>query len=258
MYEGYLNLWMDRDLTAFEMNNVDPLLTLNSDGTYYIPSDISPARGGAALWPTENSMSIYDIPVLDDDPFITLDITGRPRPDIKKDVGCFQNQADNVGILNAPMTVNNVGPWYVIGDYPTMYPTMQPSFSTQPTVSPTPTPTDAPVSYAPTYAPWFLSKPSYAPTTTAKPSKKPTSKPTKHMPTASPISKKAPSEAPWFTASRSGEEEVEDMAEVEVDVPSAAPTKKKSREHDTAAARRRDLGEGSSSQRTTLRGATPP
>ena len=217
IYDGYLNLWMDRDLTPFEMNAADPLLTLNSDGTYYIPSDDSPARGGAALWPTENSMSIYDIPELDDDPFITLDITGRPRPDNKKDVGCYQNQGDNVGIINTPMTVSNVGPWYVIGDYPTMSPTMQPSYSTQPTVSPIPTPTDKPVTNAP----------SLVPTVTDKPSKMPTGKPTsvKTFPTALPTYKKSPSESPWFAAPRLAARQEDTDADAAVVVVDAAPSR---------------------------------
>ena len=78
LYEGTLGdeFFIDHELDVSEFNPLDSDMEMNSDGTYYVPSELSPARGNAALWPTADSMSIFDIPVLDDDPFITLDITG--------------------------------------------------------------------------------------------------------------------------------------------------------------------------------------
>jgi len=78
LYEGTLGeeFFLDHELDVTEFNPLDSEMELNADGTYYVPSELSPARGNAALWPTADSMSIYDIPVLDDDPLITLDITG--------------------------------------------------------------------------------------------------------------------------------------------------------------------------------------
>ena len=120
---------------------------------------------------------------------------GRLRPTIKKDVGCYQHLEFETEIINVPMTVDNVGPIYSIGDYPTMYPTMQPTYSQQPTVSPTTAyPTTASPTDVPSLSPWFINPPTAAPSISfapTNPTYTPTMKPSKptRSPTISPSAK---------------------------------------------------------------------
>ena len=109
------------------MVNIDPLLTVNIDG-YYSPSPTSPAIQAAASFPP-----IYDIPMLDDDPKVLLDITGRPRAvGVAKDVGASHYFSNTVGIsavANRPLAASDVGPWGVANSIsvPTMTPTRTPT-----------------------------------------------------------------------------------------------------------------------------------
>lgn len=94
------------NVSPSELVYSNPLLFRNTDD-YYQPELDSPAVHSS------NNMSIYlnyDIPILDDDPSISLDITGRYRPtDSNKDVGCSQYDAFGK-VLNAPRSIYNTGP----------------------------------------------------------------------------------------------------------------------------------------------------
>jgi len=87
---------------------VDPQLALNSDG-YYGLSSTSPAIDSA----NPDYPAILDVPDIDDDPSILLDISGQSRPADRplKDVGCDEYGAG--GITNRPLTLSDVGPGYL-------------------------------------------------------------------------------------------------------------------------------------------------
>ena len=69
------------------LTNTDPTLTYTTALGYYVPGAGSPAIGtGVGGVGTAN----FDIPVLDDDPNILYDITGRLRGGGAYDLGCAQ------------------------------------------------------------------------------------------------------------------------------------------------------------------------
>ena len=101
----------DHDLVETEIIEADPLLEKNNEGSYYVPganrcvqypntSDMtyllnnlfyaitttlslssSFVIGNAASWPeSTNTINVFDVPFIDDDPYALLDITGRARP----------------------------------------------------------------------------------------------------------------------------------------------------------------------------------
>ena len=61
---------------------------------------------------------------MDDDPYILLDITGRPRPAAGADagvaVGCSQYYETDAGRVHRPWTAADVGPDFIMSYYPTM------------------------------------------------------------------------------------------------------------------------------------------
>lgn len=91
------------------MNSIDPKLVLNPTG-YYAPSAISPAIDAvSASYP-----SILDIASIDDDPTISLDISGITRSAslILKDVGCSEYSTGTT--TNHPLKLSEVGPAYLV------------------------------------------------------------------------------------------------------------------------------------------------
>ena len=92
------------------VTNIDPLLTINSDG-YYGLSSTSPAIGGTS----SSYPSILNITNVDDDPTLAFDISGQTRPTLStsKDIGA--DQYTTGATTNRPLAVNNVGPNYLGG-----------------------------------------------------------------------------------------------------------------------------------------------
>ena len=90
------------------MTNIDPDLSLNTDGYYGLTSS-SPAIDAA----DSNYLPIYNIQELNDDPAILFDISGQSRPDGKllKDVGC--DEYTTGVITNKPLKLSDVGPVYL-------------------------------------------------------------------------------------------------------------------------------------------------
>ena len=87
----------------------DPLLVRNSYD-YFQPDMDSPATHSANS--NSSNFPIFDIPVLDDDPNIMLDISGRIRSaDGNKDIGCSQNDAYGT-VSNIPRSIYNTGTSY--------------------------------------------------------------------------------------------------------------------------------------------------
>ena len=64
-----------------------PPRTRTSALGYYVPAPTSPAVGAGS---TAVGTAMFDIPVLDDDPSVLYDITGRPRGGGTYDLGCYQ------------------------------------------------------------------------------------------------------------------------------------------------------------------------
>ena len=96
---------------ATGMKNADPLLVRNAEA-YYALTPSSPAIDAAsASYPP-----FLDIAGVDDDPSLSLDISGQSRPAnaIAKDVGCSEYNATGV-ITNRPLKLSNVGPSYLGG-----------------------------------------------------------------------------------------------------------------------------------------------
>lgn len=103
IYDGTLGIQIDSGAA-----NKNPQLITNAEG-YLNISNTSPAVNSA----NPQYPEIIDIPVLDDDPFILFDITGRARPSVKhlKDVGC--NELIDGIIKNRPLKLSDVGPEYL-------------------------------------------------------------------------------------------------------------------------------------------------
>ncbi len=87
----------------------DAKLELNSDG-YYGLSSLSRCIDASDI----NYEQVYDIPEIDDDPFLMLDIGGQTRPNQKllKDLGCDEYTIGE--IKNRPLKLKDVGPTYLI------------------------------------------------------------------------------------------------------------------------------------------------
>jgi hypothetical protein len=93
------------------MTSAAPQLTRNADG-YYVLSSTSPAIDAAsASYP-----SVLDIAGIDDDPSVSLDISGRSRPTTTplKDIGCMEYSAAGT-TTNRPLKLTDVGPTYLGG-----------------------------------------------------------------------------------------------------------------------------------------------
>ena len=93
---------------ASGMTNVNPLLTINSSGFYAI-SYGSPAINAAVT----GYPAILDIPVVNDDPNLALDIQGQSRPSSTtlKDVGSDEFKTGSV--INHPLQLCETGPFYL-------------------------------------------------------------------------------------------------------------------------------------------------
>ena len=180
------------DLTQFK--NADPLLSKNTWG-YYSPVAGSPAIHAALNGPP--SLPMFDIPNVDDDPHVLLDITGRTRPtNIAKDVGCSQLDATGI-VINTPLSIYTAGTSYIPFGSPTVFPTSAPTIPPfAPSIKPTTQPSKEPTS---TFAPSIKSttQPSKEPTSTFAPSIKPTIQPSKV-----PLSTFAPSIKPTIQPSK--------------------------------------------------------
>ena len=106
IYQGTLGITKP----ASGLANVDPKLVLNTDG-YYGLSSTSPAINAAST----NYPPLIDIPGMDDDPALLLDISGQARPAAAslKDVGC--DEYTTGATSNRPLTLRDVGPSYLGG-----------------------------------------------------------------------------------------------------------------------------------------------
>jgi len=103
IYDGNLGITISSG-----MKKADPKLETNNEG-YYSLSSKSPAIDAA----DPNYPAILDIPEVDDDPFLMLDISGQARPEdkSKKDVGCDEYTTGT--IKNRVLQLKNVGPEYL-------------------------------------------------------------------------------------------------------------------------------------------------
>jgi hypothetical protein len=92
------------------MTSVDPLLTGNSDGYFGLSASSPAINASSPSYP-----AIPDIAVVDDDPSLSLDISGQPRPSsvALKDVGC--DEYTTGAITNWPLSLADVGPAYLGG-----------------------------------------------------------------------------------------------------------------------------------------------
>jgi len=90
------------------LTNADPKLVLNSDGYLGLSSSSPAIDASSSAYP-----AILDIANIDDDPSLTLDISGQPRPATiaLKDVGC--DEYTSGAITNRPLTLSEVGPIYL-------------------------------------------------------------------------------------------------------------------------------------------------
>jgi hypothetical protein len=106
IYSGTLGLSIPAGMT-----NADPKLTKDTDG-YYVVSSTSPAINAASA----SHPSVLDIEGIDDDPLVSLDISGRSRPASAtlKDVGCTEYNAVGT-VTNKPLKLSDVGPSYLGG-----------------------------------------------------------------------------------------------------------------------------------------------
>lgn len=119
IYQGTLGISIPSGMT-----NADPQLALNAQG-YYGLSSTSPAIDTAS----SSYPAILDIANVDDDPSLSMDISGQLRPAsaILKDVGCDEYGTN--GTLNRPLALSDVGPSYLGGPGGGGIP---PSITTQP------------------------------------------------------------------------------------------------------------------------------
>jgi hypothetical protein len=90
------------------MANTDPILTLNSEGYFGIPSNSPAINASSTSYPTILDITNID----DDDPNLSFDISGQARVGIK-DVGCDEYSTDV--ITNRPLALSEVGPSYISG-----------------------------------------------------------------------------------------------------------------------------------------------
>jgi len=86
--------------------NTDPLLTINSEGYYGLPSNSPAINASSTSYPT-----ILDISNIDDDPTLLFDISKQTRVGIK-DVGCDEYSTGTIS--NRPLTLSDVGPSYLL------------------------------------------------------------------------------------------------------------------------------------------------
>jgi len=105
-YTGTLGISIPSGMTSV----ANPYLVLNSDGYYGLSSSSPAIDASSSSYP-----AILDITNVDDDPTLTMDISGQTRPAsaILKDVGC-----DEYGVnatLNRPLLLSEVGPSYLGG-----------------------------------------------------------------------------------------------------------------------------------------------
>lgn len=138
MYSGNLGASLDNSVSETEFYAVDgdSVVSFSDMYGYYAPDSSSQALQGALAYPPDDALALFDIPELDDDPYIALDITGRPRPGTQTDVGCSQYYTTADAVANTPLNVDNVGPDYIDSYTPTLQPTtfFRPSY--RPTVAP--------------------------------------------------------------------------------------------------------------------------
>ncbi|MFM9825654.1 chondroitinase-B domain-containing protein, partial [Flavobacterium sp.] len=102
---------------ATGMTNVDPLLTLNSEGFYGLPSNSPAINAASSSYP-----SILDLANIDDDPTLISDISGQARVGVK-DVGA--DEYSTATTSNRPLAVTDAGPNYLGG--PSIAVSTQPS-----------------------------------------------------------------------------------------------------------------------------------
>lgn len=104
LYQGTLGV-----LFPSGMTNTDPKLALNSEN-YYVLSSLSPINNSSSSYP-----AVLDIANIDDDPSLSLDISGQSRPLTKteKDAGC--DEFTNGSTTNHPLVLSEVGPSYLGG-----------------------------------------------------------------------------------------------------------------------------------------------
>jgi siroheme synthase len=105
IYSGTLGVTI-----ASGMTNVDPQLVTNSEGYYGLSATSPGIDVASASYP-----AILDIASIDDDPTLTLDISGQARPvsAILKDVGC--DEYTSGATTNHPLALTEVGPIYLGG-----------------------------------------------------------------------------------------------------------------------------------------------
>ena len=135
-FSGALGASLDNTYEPSEFSEVSDAMLFDYQPAYgyYAPGPTSAAIGAAGPFPPDESLPIFDIPDVDDDPYLQLDITGRPRPAVGADAGCAQYYETDEGVFNRPLTPDDVGPDYIMSYYPTM----------QPTALPVPVPADVP------------------------------------------------------------------------------------------------------------------
>jgi hypothetical protein len=95
--------------------NIDPLLTLNSENYYGLPSNSPAINASSSSYP-----SILNIGYIETDPSLLSDISGQARVGIK-DVGC--DEYSTAAITNHPLALIEVGPNYLGGPAVTEEPT---------------------------------------------------------------------------------------------------------------------------------------
>jgi len=102
IYQGNIGITIPSGMTS-----ANPFLALNANGYFGLTAS-SPVNNANSNYPL-----ILDIPVLDDDPGLLFDITGRPRPTTVtlKDVGCEEFTTGTIS--NRPLTLADVGPSYL-------------------------------------------------------------------------------------------------------------------------------------------------
>ncbi len=103
------------------MANTDPLLALNTQGYYELPSNSPAINASSTSYP-----SILNIGYIETDPSLLFDISGQARVGIK-DVGC--DEYSTAATTNHPLTLAEVGPDYLGG----------PAFTEEPTAGSTQT-----------------------------------------------------------------------------------------------------------------------
>jgi len=92
------------------MINSDPQLAINAEGFYGLSATSPGIDVASASYP-----AMYDVLALDDDPTLTLDVSGQTRPSsvTLKDVGC--DEYTTGVITNRPLALTEVGPTYLGG-----------------------------------------------------------------------------------------------------------------------------------------------